>query len=235
MVGLVEPVVGGEPVLLALECGHAAEGGVGVELAVCADHVLAFGDSVDIVAKTHARAVDKVLVGPDVSLSGVVFDEAVVAVVEAAQVRVVVERLVVHFIVGGGILHELVVLSGAHVGTPLGVYRNLSLAVVATLLGCNHNYTVGTARTVEGVGGGVFEDGHRLDILGGDVVHIAGVGHAVDHDEGGVAGVKRRYTADENRGVGLTGLSGSVVELYTGNFTGEGVESVRHLSLLDFG
>ena len=57
-------------------------------------------------------------------------------------------------------------------------------AALRTLLGGNHHYTVGTTRTVDSGGRGVFQNFHRLDVGGVDVVHVAiGEGETINNIE----------------------------------------------------
>ena len=93
-VGLIDPVVGSQVVVLSVVGNLAAQRGVGIDLAVRTDEQFALGHRVDLIAETSGIAAGQQLVGADGRIVG---REAVAAVV-------VVERLVVGLVVLGRIV-----------------------------------------------------------------------------------------------------------------------------------
>ena len=220
LVDLVEPVVGLEHVLLSVVGHHATLLGQRVELAVGADQVLAFGIGHDVVAQTAGGVRRQQLIGCQVGLHGVV------AVYERV---VVVEGLVVVLVVLTCVVHDVVVLQGAGVDTPLAVEGHGGITGLGAL-GRHHDDTVGTAGTVQGVRGGILQDADRLDVGRVQVVDIAFVGHAVNDPQRRLVGIQRAVTADVDRLTG-TRATRSRVELYTGDLADQGILYVGRLRL----
>ena len=186
VVGSVAPVVVRQVVGLSVRLVGTTQRGVRVQLAVGADEQLSVGHGVDVVA----QVVEHVLVRLLVCLCRSRPTVGEVAVVLS------VEGLVVEPRVGDG----LIVLHRTGVGTPLHVDIDLGDLVLAGLCRDDDD-TGGTARTVEGSGSGVLEDGHRLDVLLRDVVQRGAVGRSVDDDKGLGLRVERGDTADLELGV----------------------------------
>ena len=231
-IGGVKPVVRTEKELLAVAVSHnVTKGGVGVELAVCADQHLTGGNGIHIVAETGSRRSNHRIVCVDVSCC--------IVVAEAAHGRreagVVVESLIVGLVVLAGVRDIVVVLGGAHVGAPLGLYVHLGFAELGAL-GGDEDDAVGAAGAVKRVGGGVLEDRHALDIVVVQRADVAGEGGAVNDDEGRVhRTVHRGETADTDCRVARAGSARGVGELKTGNSAGQGVQHIRCLCLFNCG
>ena len=214
------PVVGLEPEGLAVIHVERAEGGLRVHRAALEDEILAARDGIDHIARAR-RGTLHVGVGLRVGVRGG----------SAVQDRLVVDGLVVGLVELLRV-HGVVQLQGVRVQTPLGVEGHLRVAGLAAL-GGDHDDAVRAAGAVQGVGGGVLEDGHRLDIGGVDEVQVAVIGHAVHDDErGGVGGIGTD-TADGD-GRGGAQLAGGVVDLDTGHAAREGLGGVGDLGLGQF-
>ena len=142
---------------------------------------------------------------------------------------VVIQRLVVGFVVIPGIIYIIVEPRGAGIDTPFGIKAHDRLPALGPF-GGDHDDTVGTARTVEGGGRRVLQDGQRFDIRRVEHVQISRVRHAVNHIERSHAGRNRRESADENRRCrgGITRRTGY---LHTGCGTGQSLCDVRNLAL----
>ena len=142
---------------------------------------------------------------------------------------VVIQRLVVGFVVIPGIIYIIVEPRGAGIDTPFGIEAHDRLPALGPF-GGDHDDTVGTARTVEGGGRRVLQDGQRFDIRRVEHVQISRVRHAVNHIERSHAGRNRRESADENRRCrgGITRRTGY---LHTGCGTRQSLCDVRNLAL----
>ena len=68
------------------------------------------------------------------------------------------------------------------VNTPLGIESNLRVGG-SRAFGRDHNHTVGSTGSVEGVGGSILQDGHRLDVIGVDKTEVAVKRHTIDNDK----------------------------------------------------
>lgn len=79
---------------------------------------------------------------------------------------VIVQCLVVHLIVGSGILDEVILHLDVAVATPFDIQCDGSLAGLALLSG-NHHHTVGTTGTIQGIGGGILQHRYIFHIVGG--------------------------------------------------------------------
>ena len=125
---------------------------------------------------------------------------------------------------------EDVKLLGKRSDADTTVVGDLRTAVLAAFLGGDDDDTVGSARTVDGSGGSILQDGEAGDVFRID--HCQGVGktlHAfvvhgetVDDDERVVGGVERRTTADADGSVG-TRRTTRGGDIDTGNLTNEHV------------
>ncbi len=135
-------------------------------------------------------------------------------------------------VVLGGIRNHVVLTYGAAVATPLGVHVDGGFALLG-LLGGNHDYAVGTAGTIQRVGGSVLQHGYALNVIGVQVGDVPVGAHrrTVDDVEGALAGVDGAETTHTHcgRAAGSTVRAG---QLHAGNGTSQGVDDVAHLSLL---
>ena len=164
VIDLVLPVVGSDQVVGSVVVDHAAEGGVGVQLAVMADEGLAVGHVIDVVAEAVLVAVGgshDVLVGEAPRFLCIVAE-----LVEG----IVVECLVPHLIIFGRTVNHVVVGHGLGVRTPLGIDSDAGGVSLLATLGGDEDDAVAAAGTVEGGGGSVLQHGHRLDVNRVDVV-----------------------------------------------------------------
>ncbi len=92
----------------------------------------------------------------------------------------------------------------------------------------DHDDAVGTAGTVQGVRGGVLQDGHGLDVIRVDVVQVTLVRSAVHDEERLLAGADRAESADSDRRRRARGARG-VGQLHAGYLTGQCLSDVRSL------
>ncbi len=216
-VSFLGPVIGSDVVRAVV----VAEGGGRVELAVGADHLLACGEGIELVAGTESGI--EVRVGLEVCAHcGNIF-----LVVEVT----VAESLVSHLSVHGGALYGAVTVNLARVATPAGVKGDAGIALLTTL-GGDENHTVGTAGTVKSGGGGVLENGHGLDIHSVESGDIAIERHTVNYIKRSGRTVDGTDTADTHFRSG-TGLAVGLKHLYTGNITGKRCNSVGNEASLN--
>ena len=130
-------------------------------------------------------------------------------------------------------VHRIVItIFGQRSHTITYTSRNASFALaVATALGSNKNYTVGSTRTVDRGCGSIFEDGNGSNIAGvdkGDGIGTLGCttgrditthdGNTIDHIQRRIGCVDRRRTTDTDT-CGGTGLSVVAGDLHTGHLT----------------
>ena len=153
VVSHIVPVVVSHIIVFAIAREGAAQGGVGVQLAIGADELLSVGHSINIVAQVLQHDV----VSPCVQL-----------VARQAMGSTIVGILcIVSLIILAWVGNNVIVLHGASVGTPLGINRNLGIAVLAALGGDN-NHTSSATSTIQGSRGGIFQNGNALDVVGGN-------------------------------------------------------------------
>ena len=115
------------------------------------------------------------------------------------------------------------------------------------LFGVDNHHTGRCAGTVQGGGGGAFQDGHALDILGVDIHHTvggggggvhgtveAGIAHhacgvvvddAVHHKQGLVVALQGGTATQDNLGTG-TGRTGGLGDAHAGHLARQGVDGV---------
>ena len=98
-----------------------------------------------------------------------------------------------------------------------------------TALGGHQNNAVGTLGTVDGRCGSVLEDAEGLDLVGLDVVDVAG--HAVDQHQGFRTALEGADTADPELGVVTSGLGAALDADQTGELTGEVARQVARCRL----
>ena len=94
--------------------------------------------------------------------------------------RLVHLRLEVYHVARLGIMHALEVGLGADI--PVGIHIHAH-AVVLALLGGDDYHAVGSQGTVDAAGGSVFQHGHRLHVVGVDLVERHARGDVVDDDQ----------------------------------------------------
>ena len=107
--------------------------------------------------------------------------------------------------------------SGEHVGlVGYPVHRDVAVVLdlrfrTRTSFGGNQNHAAGGPRSVNSGRRGVFQDGNRFDVGGGDGRHVA-ARNAVDHDHGALVVLQRGGTAQPDlraaRHVARTGGDG---------------------------
>ena len=211
------PVVRLEPEGLAVIDMEGAEGSLRVHRAALKDEILSARDGINHVTGAGRGTLD-ITVRLGMGVGGgsavqdrLVVDSLIVGLVELLRIRSVVQ------------------LQGVRVHAPLGIERDLRVTGLAAL-GGDHDHTVRAAGTVQRVGSGIFEDGHRLDIGGVDEVQVTVVRHAVHDNKRGRIGGIGTDTADGD-GRGTAQLAGGVVDLDTGHAACQGLGSVGDLCL----
>ena len=153
VVSYIVPVVVSHIIVFAIAGKGAAQRGVGVQLAIGADELLSVGHSINVVAQRlyHDVVCPCVQVGTRFTIGS----------------TIVGKLCIVSLIIFAWVGNNVIVLHGAGVGTPLGINRNLGIAVLAALGGDN-NHTSSTTGTIQGGRGGIFQNGNALDVVGGD-------------------------------------------------------------------
>ena len=219
LVGRVGPVVGLHPIVRAVERHLAAQRGVGVELAVQPDQVLAVGTRVNVVGE----CLEHVRIGLCVGSRGVH-----ALPVEVAVVVLCVHRLVVFARVGD----DVVILHGARVHAPLHVHVDHRVAGLRTLRR-HDDYARCAAGSVQGGRSGVLEHGDRFDVGLRNVRQAGAVGRAVHDDERVRVGVHRADAADVDRARIGAGRARAAAHLQTGHGTHQRVHHVGRLTLLE--
>ena len=170
-VSLLGPVVG-----LDKEVSHhIAFGSSGIKATVAADGILSGRDGVSLVTQTATLGPEQVFICTHI---GLVCRKAE----SVGGSIIVIEGLVVLFVVATGIRDGFVFHEGAGVHTHLGIEGNQGLSHL-TLLGGDHDHTIGTTGAVQGIGGRILENGHGLDITGSDIVHVSVKRNAVHNDK----------------------------------------------------
>ena len=222
LVDLIEPVVGLHPILLTI-VGHLATlRSLGVDLTVRTDQVLTLGVRHHVVAQTTLVVREHVARSPSISLS---------LRLAQSQRLVVHHGSVIHLIVLASRVRYVIRLQGLRVDTPLAIERHNSVTNLS-LLGRDHDHTVCTTSTIEGVRSCILQDRHRLDIGRVQVVDVTLIGHTVHYIQGRGTGIHRTNTANGQRLTG-TETTRSRRKLHTGYLTNEGVRYVRRLRLGD--
>ena len=110
-------------------------------------------------------------------------------------------------VVLAGLGDVVVALQRAGIQAHLRVQRDDGV-LLAGALGGDDDDAVRAAGAVQGVGRGVLEDGHRLDVLRVDHVHVLD-GHAVHDEQGALPGVDGAETADADGGSVARGAGGA--------------------------
>ena len=121
-------------------------------------------------------------------------------------------------------IQRFVTRDGAGGNTPIALETDRS-GTFRTTFGGHDHHAVGATGAVQGAGGGVLDDGHRLDVVGVQCVDVTVVRHAVHHVERGGVGVEGTETTDAH-GCAGTRLSGTGGRLDTGC---QAVEGFRHV------
>ena len=163
----------------SLNCGR-------VHLAACEDEVLSGRHGVRHIARTDTGIVET-SVGLLVSGRGGSAFFLDVGVVE--HIIICLEELLG---IGG-----LVVPEPFLVHTPLRVESDLRVGG-GRALGRDHNHAVRSTGSVEGVGGGILQDGHRLDVIGVDKAEVSVERHTIDNDKRLSAGGDGADTTDRD-------------------------------------
>ena len=141
MIGFVVPVIWSQVILIAVAaCNQVAQRCIGVQLAVLANHGLSGRYIIYIVAQAEAASVvNQICVGPLPCASGIL----------AKLIgSIVIQSLVIHFIVAGGVVHHVIATRALHVGTPFHVHCNLGVLVHLAGFGGNQDDTVTATRTI---------------------------------------------------------------------------------------
>ena len=157
--------------------------------------------------------------------------------------------------IGQTFQYQFAALVATHGRTePIGKVRNTETGfgrigglAGLSLLGSDEHHTVGTACTIKRCRGGIFQDGHVLNVGGVEGVQdaqSAGVhvvrghvarhhGHAVEHKQGLVAGTDRAQSAHGDRRVG-TGSTRHVLNVHTREVTFHHLRERDHGQVLLF-
>ena len=131
-------------------------------------------------------------------------------------------------VVSCGILDVVVILNTTRRNTPLSIKINDCITALCAL-GGDHDDTVSTTRTIEGVRSSILQYGHRLDIRRVDVVHAAAIRNTVEDNQRSLTCVDRTETADTDCRAIITRRTRRVRHLNTGNLTIQRVHSVSNL------
>ena len=74
----------------------------------------------------------------------------------------------------------IIVLQRLGIPAPFCVHIDRDLAGLR-LFGGNHDHTVGSSGAIKSIGSRVLQDGHRLYIIGVEIIHISGIRHAIHY------------------------------------------------------
>ena len=218
----LHPVVREQEVVLPAVVREPAQGGPGIEFPVLADEGLALRDGVHQVAQAAVGA----RFGHRLVREQPGFARVVPLVHE-----VVLEGRVVRLVVLRRVGDVVVVLQGAGVQAHLRVQRDDGV-LLAGALGRDDDDAVRAAGAVQGVGGGVLEDGHRFHVLRVDHVHVLD-GHAVHDEQRALPGVDGTETADAD-GRRVAGGAGGGAHLHARHLSVQGGSDGGDLRLGEF-
>ncbi len=143
---------------------------------------------------------------------------------------VIVQCLVVHLIVGSGILDEVILHLGVAVATPFGIQCDGSLAGLALLSG-NHHHTVGTTGTIQGIGGGILQHRYIFHIVGVEVVPTSIVRSTIDDNQRVATRIDRAESTDAEYRGGI-GCTATLHHLEAGYLSLQTADDVGYLFLL---
>ena len=219
----IGPVVGRYEIIFTIVSDNLAQGSVGVDLAIGTKEFLSLGNRPDIITQTAGITGSNVGIDTGVGIQGAQAQAVLIVVVQSA-----VLQFVVHF----GIGNHVVIHQSAGVYTHLGVEGHQGLSTLGGL-GGDHDNTVSTTGTVQGVGGGILQNGHALDIGRVDIAYITAERSAVHDNQRIVAGRNGADTTDAH-GRGATRSTVGRNELDTGHLTSKGVGNGGNLRLLQF-
>ena len=190
--GFFLPIVGIDGVYLSVVVDAVAKGSVGIESAVLTDEVFSLGHGVADIAEATLTLLVAVQDGVGFVMG--------IKVTEAHLLGlVIVEGLVIGLIILAWVIDGLVVTLYAACRTPFGIQRHLSLSALGLLRG-NHDDTIGTTGSIEGIAGCILEDADRGHIVGIQVVPTSIVGSTIYDDKRGVACIDGAETSDADGG-----------------------------------
>ena len=168
------PVIGLQIVFLTVQASvHAADGGLGIDLAIEADETLSGGDAEHVVAQSKLFVVKHVGINP---LIGGGSRESV------AIESIVVQLTIVYLGILLGVGDDVIVLHGAARAAPFGLEVDVGFANVAFLCG-NQDDTGGTTGTIQCCAGGILQHGDALDVLLRNIAQGSRIGSTVYDDQ----------------------------------------------------
>ena len=218
---LIHPVVRGKGIELAVVIDTVAQGGIRVQAAVGTHKILSLRNGIDHIAQSALVAcLAHGFVGSHMRIES---RHALVAYI------IIIESLVIGFVILGRVGDAVVIDGGTTVAAPLSLKADGSLLCL-TLLGGNHDDTIGTTGTIEGVGCRILQHGDTLHIVRVEVVPSAIVWSTIHDNERRCSGVDGTEATDGKRRGGCW-RTGCIGHLHTGYLA---LQSAEHIGKLLF-
>ena len=218
---LIHPVIWGEGIELAVVINTVAQGGIRVQAAVGTDEILSLWNGIDHIAQsTLVAGFAHGFIGSDMSIES---RHALVAYI------IIIESLVIGFVILGRVGDAVIIDGGTTVAAPLSLKADGSLLSL-TLLGGNHDNTIGTTGTIEGVRCRILQHGDTLYIVRVEVVPAAIVWSTIHDNERRCSSVDGTEATDGKRRGGCW-RTGCIGHLHTGYLA---LQSAEHIGKLLF-
>ena len=218
---LIHPVIRCEGIELAVVIDTVAQGGIRVQATVGSDEILSLWNGIDHIAQsTLVAGLAHGFIGCDMRIES---RHALVAYI------IIIESLVIGFVILGRVSDAVVIDGGTTVAAPFCLEGNSSLLCL-TLLGGNHDDTIGTTGTIEGIGCRILQHGDTLHIVRVEVVPSAIVWSTIHDNERRCSGVDGTEATDGKRRSGCW-RTGSIGHLHTGYLA---LQSAEHIGKLLF-
>ena len=218
---LIHPVIRCECIKLAVIIDTIAQGGIRFQAAIGTDKILSLRNGIDHIAQSALVAcLAHGFIGSDMSIES---RHALVAYI------IIIESLVIGFVILGRVGDAVVIYGSTTVAAPFCLEGNSSLLSL-TLLGGNHDDTIGTTGTIEGVGCRILQHGDTLHIVRVEVVPSAIVWSTIHDNERRCSGVDGTEATDGKRRGGCW-RTGCIGHLHTGYLA---LQSAEHIGKLLF-
>ena len=219
---LIHPVVRGKGIEFSVVINTITQGGIRVQAAVGSNEILSLRNGIDHIAQSALVAcLAHGFVGSNMRIES---RHALIAYI------IIIESLVIGFIILGRVGDAVVVDGCTTVAAPLSLEADGSLLCL-TLLGGNHDYTIGTTGTIEGVGCCILQHCDTLHIVRVEVIPSAIVRSTIHDNERRCSGVDGTEATDGKRRSGCW-RTGSIGHLHTGYLALQSAEHIGELLFL---
>ena len=206
---MVTPVVVNQIVSLAICLIATSQSSQRIQLSVKTNQVLAFRQSIDIIAQVVQHNLIGICISQFIALT--------------LRIIIIITILAINsFIILTRIVNCFIILNRTAIGTQLDIHVNLSLLVLTGLSG-NKDYTGSTTRTIKSCRSSILQHGNILNIILRNVAQRSTVRSTVHNDKRFRICIQRSDTTDFDTTLTGTRSTGTTTKLKTRSGTNQSI------------